>query len=68
MVYSNLPFLSNSVFFPGEKTTIKKSSGTSTNFHLAVEKGCVQQFVDIKYLTWSILGALNNGILKLIDA
>ena len=46
----------------------KKSSGTGTNFHLAVEKGCVQRFVDIQYLTWSILGTLNNGILKLIDA
>ena len=36
----------------------KKSSGT----------GCVQRFVDIKYLTGSILGTLNSGILKLIDA
>ena len=36
-------------------------------FHLAVEKGCVQQFAD-KYLTGNILGTLNNGILKLTDA
>ena len=36
-------------------------------FHLAVEKGRVQQFAD-KYLTGNILGTLNNGILKLTDA
>ena len=36
-------------------------------FHLAVEKGPVQQFAD-KYLTGNILGALDNGILKLTDA
>ena len=35
---------------------------------LAVEKGCVQQFVADKYLTGSILGTINNVILKLIDA
>ena len=47
--------------------TKKKSTGTGTNFHFAVEKGRVQQFVD-KYLTSSILGTVNNGILKLINA
>ena len=45
-----------------------KSSGTGINFYLAIEKGCVQRFVDIKYITWSIIGTFNNGILKLIDA
>ena len=35
---------------------------------LAVEKGCVQQLVVDKYLTGSILGTINNVILKLIDA
>ena len=45
-----------------------KSSGTGINFHSAVVKGCVQRFVDIQHLTWSIPGTLNNGILKLIDA
>ena len=35
--------------------------------HLAVEKDYAQQFAD-KYLTGNILGAQNNGILKLTDA
>ena len=35
---------------------------------LAVEKGCIQQFVVDKYLTGSILGTINNVILKLNDA
>ena len=54
-------------FFRG-KNYKEKRGKKLTNFHLAVEKFCVQRFVDIQYLTWSIPGTLNNGILKLIDA
>ena len=65
------PFCQIQFSFIGDKIIQKKgekSSGTGTNFHSAVEKGCVQRFVDIQYLTSSIPGTLNNGILKLIDA
>ena len=43
-------------FFSRGKIIIKKKTVTGTNFHLAFEKGYVQRFADIKYLTWSILG------------
>ena len=60
------PFCQLQIFFQ-EKIIIRKK-GKKSNFYLAVDKGCVQQFVNMKYLTGSILGTLNNGILKLIDA
>ena len=43
--YSSFPFLSNSISFSRGKNyeeKSEKSSGTGTNFHLAVKKGCVQ--------------------------
>ena len=45
----------------------KMQKEIQNKFHLVVEKGCVQQFV-ANCLTGSILGTLNNWILKLTDA